>query len=221
MRTDVIGIILAGGRARRLGDTAPAGGKGALQLRGRSFLEIVAAAVGAETGRLLVVAAAGQPLLPLPVDALPVHDTDPGAGPLAAIRDGLAAAARLVPRCDVAFLVSCDLPLLRPAVVRTILDRQRVTPTAWVVPLIDGHPQPLVSAVPLALLPSIERHLAAGRRDLRGLLAMLAAETPAAVEYCPADLFATVDPALDSFRDVDTPDDLARLTGPSNPPSAG
>lgn len=221
MRTDVIGIILAGGRARRLGNTAPAGGKGALQMRGRSFLEIVAAAVGAETGRILVVAAAGQPLPPLPFDAVPVHDTVPGAGPLAAIRDGLVAAARLVPRCDVAFLASCDLPLLRPAVVRMILDRQREAPTAWVLPLVAGHPQPLVSAVPLALLPTIERRLAAGRRDLRGLLAMLAAETPAAVAYCAADLFLKVDPALDSFRDVDTPEDLARLTGSANPPSAG
>ena len=47
MRTDAIGIVLAGGRARRLGAAAPPGGKAAVRFRGRSFLDIVVAAVAA------------------------------------------------------------------------------------------------------------------------------------------------------------------------------
>jgi molybdopterin-guanine dinucleotide biosynthesis protein A len=221
VRTDVIGIVLAGGQGRRLGLAAPAGGKGALPFRGRSLLETVVATVGAETGRVLVVAAAGQPLPAVPADVLVVRDTEPGAGPLAAVRDGLSAAARLEPRVAAAFVASCDLPLLRHDVVRTILDRQRRSPAAWVVPVVDDRPQPLAAAWPLGLLPRIDRHLAQGRRDIRSLLEALADESAGAVEFCTAPLFAAADPELESFRDIDTPADVSWLRGRENPPSAG
>lgn len=228
MRTDAIGIVLAGGRARRLGGAAPPGGKAAVQFRGRSFLDIVVAAVAAETGRVVVVAAPGQELPPLPPGVTVVRDTLPGSGPLAAIRDGLAAATRLEPPADVAFVASCDLPLVRRAVIRAVLDRQRTTPSAWVVPLVGGHPQPLVSALPLAMLVRVEEYLAGGRRDPRTLLATLAAAATGAVELLPGEDLAAVDPDLESFRDVDTAEELARLceahdcpTDPANPPSAG
>jgi molybdopterin-guanine dinucleotide biosynthesis protein A len=42
-----IGIVLAGGRARRLAAAAPPGGKGALDLAGRSFLERIVSTVAA------------------------------------------------------------------------------------------------------------------------------------------------------------------------------
>jgi molybdopterin-guanine dinucleotide biosynthesis protein A len=220
MRTDAIGIVLAGGMARRLGAAAPPGGKAAVRFRGRSFLEIVVAAVGAETGRVIVVAAAGQELPPLPRGATVVRDTRPEGGPLAAVRDGLEAASRLEPPPAVAFVASCDLPLVRHEVVRAVLDRQRTTGSAWVVPVVGGHPQPLVSALPLAMRAGIEAHLARGRRDLRSLLATLAAEASAAVAFLPEEDLAAVDPELASFRDVDTAEELARLNDPANPPSA-
>jgi molybdopterin-guanine dinucleotide biosynthesis protein A len=227
MRTDAIGIVLAGGRARRLGAAAPPGGKAAVRFRGRSFLDIVVAAVAAETGRVVVVAAPGQELPPLPPGVTVVRDTRPGGGPLAAIRDGLHAAIRLEPPAAVAFVASCDLPLVRRAVVRAILDRQRINPSAWVVPLVGGHPQPLVSALPLARLVQVEEHLAGERHDLRSLLATLAAAATDAVEFLPGKDLARVDPDLESFRDVDTAEELARLSDeagppidPANPPSA-
>ncbi|MFN9368529.1 MAG: molybdenum cofactor guanylyltransferase [Planctomycetia bacterium] len=221
MRPDAISIVLAGGRGRRLGATAPPGGKAAVQFRGRSFLEIVIAAVGAETGRVVVVAAPGQELPPLPADVFVVRDALPGAGPLAAVRDGLMAADRLGPGFGAAFVASCDLPLLRRTVVRAILDRQRTQHPAWVVPLVNGHPQPLASALPFTLLPRIERHLCAGRRDLRSLLATLAAEPTAAIDFLPAAALTAADPEGESFRDVDTAEEVARLNEAANPPSAG
>lgn len=217
---DVVGIVLAGGRGSRLGHTAPADGKGALQFRGRSFLEIVVAAVGTEAGCVVVVAAPGQHLPPLPAAVRVVRDTRPGAGPLAAVRDGLAAAVDRAPGANAAFIASCDLPRVRADVVRAILDRQRAT-GAWVVPVVAGRPQPLASALPLAGLAWIERHLAAGGRDFRSLLAGLAATTPPLVEYCAAEGLAPDDPALESFRDIDTPADVAWLRDRENPPSAG
>lgn len=231
MRTDAIGIVLSGGLSRRLGSAAPPGGKAAVRFRGRSFLDIVVAAVAAETGRVVVVAAPGQELPPLASAVTVVRDTLPGGGPLAAIRDGLAAATRLAPPAAIAFVASCDLPLVRPAVVRAILDRQRSNPSAWVVPFVAGHPQPLVSALPVSMLGRIEEHLAAGRRDPRGLLAMLGDTAAGACELLPGEDLLNVDPDLESFRDVDTAEELARLSDepadvpdrpidPPNPPSA-
>jgi len=69
----------------------------------------------------------------------------------------------------------------------------------------------LVSAVRGDLLPAIERHLATGRRDLKGLLGTVAHADPTAVLRLDPAAVARVDPDLDSFRDIDTPDDLAAL----------
>ena len=135
--------------------------------------------------------------------------------------DGLMAADRLGPGFGAAFVASCDLPLLRRTVVRAILDRQRTQHPAWVVPLVNGHPQPLASALPFTLLPRIERHLCAGRRDLRSLLATLAAEPTAAIDFLPAAALTAADPEGESFRDVDTAEEVARLNEAANPPSAG
>jgi molybdopterin-guanine dinucleotide biosynthesis protein A len=95
------------------------------------------------------------------------------------------------------------------------------------VPLVGGHPQPLVSALPLARLVQVEEHLAGERHDLRSLLAALAAAATDAVEFLPGKDLARVDPDLESFRDVDTAEELARLSDeagppidPANPPSA-
>jgi molybdopterin-guanine dinucleotide biosynthesis protein A len=216
-----VGIVLAGGRSSRLEALAlPAAGKAALVFDGGTFLARVVAAVAGAVDRVLVVAAPGQPLPPLGPGVEIVRDTDPGSGPLAALRDGLVAAARGTPAPRVACVVACDLPLLRGAVVRLLVARGLGTGAGWVVPQWDGHPQVLLSVVALDLLPAIEAHLAAGRRDLRGLLAALESVTPARVVRVSEAELAAVDGPGDSMRDVDTPDDLERLRGRGIPPSA-
>ena len=215
-----VGIVLAGGRSRRLGDAAPPGGKAALVLDGGTFLERVVAAVAGAVDRVLVVAAPGQPLPPLPPAVEIVRDTLPDGGPLAALRDGLAAAARGTPAPRAAFVVACDVPHLKPEVVRLLLARGRAAGAGWVVRGWDGHPQVLLSVVALDLVPAIEAHLAAGRRDPRGLLVALEAAAPARIVRVTAAELAAVDGRGDSVRDVDTPDDLERLRRRGIPPSA-
>lgn len=216
-----VGIVLVGGRSRRLGaaDTPP-GGKPAVAFGGRTFLEWIVAAVGAEVDHVLVVAAPGQPLPPLPPAVEVVRDSLPGAGPLSAIRDGLAAAARLAARPRTALICAGDAPLLRREVVRLLVARGLATEAKWVVPLHAGHPQVLLSAVAVDLGPRIESYLATGRRDPRGLLELLVAESPALVETVTAAELAAVDAAADSLFDVDTPADLVRLRDRGIPPSA-
>jgi molybdopterin-guanine dinucleotide biosynthesis protein A len=76
------------------------------------------------------------------------------------------------------------------------------------VPLVRGHRQVLVSAMRMAILPRIEDHLAAGHRDPQGLLDRLRAADPAAIRIVTEAELAAVDPDLESFRDIDTPEDM-------------
>lgn len=232
-----VGIVLAGGRATRLGGLAAAtGGKAAVTLGGRTFLEAVLAALESHVERIVVVAphataaAATRAPTSVPRRIEMIHDTVPDGGPLAALADALrhVTAARIAPagiRPDGAeagpavpgtalpdaVVVSCDVPLLRPAVVGLLLERLRATAARWVVPEVLGHPQVLVSALRADLLPVIEAHLAAGRRDVRGLLDLVAAADPRALCRLDAAALSAVDPGLESFRDVDTPEDLAAI----------
>ena len=216
-----VGIVLVGGGSRRLAAAGlPPGGKAAVVLEGRTFLERIVAAVAAEVDRVLVVAAAGQPLPGLPPSVEVVRDREAGGGPLAALRDGLAAARRLDPPPRLAFVCAGDVPLVRRELVRLVVARGLATGAGWTVPLCGGHPQGLLSAVALAMLPRIEAHLAAGRRDVRGLLEALEREQPAGIVQVTAAEVAAVDPAGDSARDVDTPEDLAAVRGRGIPPSS-
>jgi len=219
MHDDAVGIVLAGGRSERLGPLGlGAGGKAGLMVGGRTCLERVCTAIGAAVRRVVVVAAAGQPLPPLPAGVEIVRDTTPDGGPLAGLGDGLDAARSAGAR--VAFVASCDVPLVRPAVVDLLLSIASSSAARVVVPVVDGVPQVLVSVYACDLGESIRIHAAAGDGP-RAMVAELVARNPAAVRFVGHEVLAEVDPRLESFLDVDTPADLARLETRGIPPSRG
>jgi molybdopterin-guanine dinucleotide biosynthesis protein A len=230
---EAVGIVLAGGRATRLGAVA-ASGKAWLELDGRTFLERVCAALSPEVAAVVVVAADGDDL-PTVAGATVVRDTVPAAGPLAAIRDGIrAAVAATSPPPRRFVVVSCDVPMVRREMIRLLLQAARegvggegvasegvggetgaAAPTGadvlWTLPVAHGHLQVLVSVFDVRMLSRLESWLAAGRRDPRGLATSLLADEPSAVRLVDEPLLATADPTLASFMDVDTPEDLRRL----------
>lgn len=213
-------IVLAGGAARRLGaGLVAAEGKAGLRLAGRTFLEAVTTAVAPSVTRVIVVAAPGQPLPAVAVPLEIVRDSTPGAGPLAGIRDGLAHALAVGRPPRGVLVVSCDVPLLAPRLMRLLLDRLATSSALWVVPVVHGHPQVLVSALSPGLLGPIDRHLAAGRRDLRGLLADLRGGDPDGVVLLTEAEVAAADPDGLSFVDVDTPAELEAVRRRRIPPS--
>ena len=225
-----VGIVLAGGNSTRLASVAATGGgKALLTFQGKTFLENIVTVVAAEVGPTIVVAAAGQRLPALDGVRI-VHDLTPGAGPLAGIRDGLRAvlavddaghaghachachachAAAEPPR--LAFVASCDVPLLRREVVRLLVAAAAESDALWTVPVVHGHRQVLVSVMRVELLSRIEAWLATGRRDLRGLFKEMAQTDPQSVGEVTEEACKAVDPTLESFVDIDTPDDLERL----------
>ena len=215
-------IILAGGAARRLGEKRPAGGKAACEVAGETLLGRVAAAVAPVIAELVVVG--GDPL---PTELQErfgglrqLVDSQPGSGPMAALIDGLADICQRrsmagQPLPPAVLLTACDLPLLRPALVQTLLDRLPPTAAdpAWVIPQVDSQPQYLFSVCRPQLLGHIKAFLATGRRDLRGFAAALGEHHADRVVMIPPAIWRQIDPVGAAGRDIDTPADLAALTG--------
>lgn len=217
MREATCGIVLAGGRSTRLAGVVPPAGKAALEVGGQPLLGRILATLDALVSRRIVVAAARQPLPDLPADVRVVRDTRDGAGPLAGLADGLAWLQADAARGTVSAVVvlSCDVPLVSPEVLRVLLRRLHgadgTAGPSWVVPEVGGHLQVLVSVLRPGLLAAVEAHLAAGRRDPRSLVDRLRRDAPGSVAIVPEADVRRVDPALASFRDVDTPGDLEEL----------
>jgi molybdopterin-guanine dinucleotide biosynthesis protein A len=99
-------VVLAGGRAARLGGQA----KPQLEVGGRSMLATVLAAV-ADADRRVVVG----PPQPVPEDVVRVREQPPGGGPVAALRAGLPEATT-----DVVVVLAGDLPFLTAEAVHEL-----------------------------------------------------------------------------------------------------
>ena len=211
MREDVVAIVPAGGRSRRLQGLVAPGGKAALMVDGESLLARVCRVL-ATVADVVVVAAPGQLLPELPPGIDLILDREPDRGPLVAIRDGLAHAIAIRrPSPRVALLAACDLPWITEGLARGLIDAVGDSGGRWAVPMIDGHPQVLLSALSVDLWPAFEQAAAGDRPSLRDLLARLAAHDPDAVRMIsPAELAAWTGD-LRAFADVDTPADLEGL----------
>lgn len=149
-------------------------------------------------GPIVVVTAADQPLPPLPVDVAVVVDARNDRGPL----EGMAAGLRhLAASSDMAFVTSCDVPLLTPAFIRFVCEQLGFEHDA-AAPQADGFLHPLSAAYRIAkVLPHVELLLAADRLRATGIFERI--RTRAIDE---ATLRA-VDPMLASLHNINTPDE--------------
>ncbi|MCH7885242.1 MAG: molybdenum cofactor guanylyltransferase [Planctomycetes bacterium] len=129
------GIVLCGGRSRRMGTS-----KAWLRFGDEYGLQRIVRLLGGVVGPVVVAARQGQNLPPLPANVSVVHDHPDHRGPLSGILAGFAA---LEGQCDAAFVTSCDQPLLRPALVRCLIERLGVH--AAVVPRHEGRLHPLTA----------------------------------------------------------------------------
>jgi molybdopterin-guanine dinucleotide biosynthesis protein A len=197
----VAGIVLAGGCSTRFG-----GDKLSAKVGGAPLLHRAIAAVAEAADEVVVVVGAGahDPELPpgLAVPVVIARDAIAGRGPLAGLATGLAAASH-----PLAVLVGGDQPALQPPLLRELLrrlDAGAADPPADVVALEeDGQLRPLPVALRVARVgPAADDALATGTRSLVGMFSRLRVET------LTPDQWHAFDPAGDSLRDIDTPDDL-------------
>jgi len=128
------GVIIAGGRSTRFGEAD----KAVADLAGRPMVRRVADRLASAVGELVVNCRPDQ--TPAIREAmagyeLPVgyaEDETPDLGPVAGIRNGLAAADG-----EYAFVVACDMPFVEPALISYLLERARGSDGA-VPRLADG-----------------------------------------------------------------------------------
>lgn len=191
------GVILCGGRSSRMGQP-----KAWLPLGPEVMLQRVVRVIRESVDAVVVVAAPGQDLPSLPADVLVVRDPIEGKGPLAGLVAGLTA---LQGRVEVTYLSACDVPLLKSAFVGRVLAGLAGGAHRAAVPLVEGCPHPLAAAYHLTVLPTAAAFLAAGRLRLTDLLAALPTRYLAAAELAEAD------PALESLRNVNTPEEYAAV----------
>jgi molybdopterin-guanine dinucleotide biosynthesis protein A len=187
----VLGLILAGGQARRMGG----GDKPLLRLGGRTLLERVVERLGPQCGAGLALSANGDParFSGFPGPVLP--DPLPGQpGPLAGILAGLEhAAAQGLARV---VSVSGDAPFLPGDLVARL---QAAAPEAGIALAASDERQHFTIALwPTALRGDLRDYLERGERRVGGFIARHARR---AVSWPVAP--------VDPFLNVNTPEDLA------------
>jgi molybdopterin-guanine dinucleotide biosynthesis protein A len=182
-------VLLAGGRARRLGGAD----KPAAPVGGRALIEWVAAAVSGASRTIVV-----GPPRDVPRDAVRVREDPPGAGPVPALRAGLAEV-----RAPWVAVLAADLPFLRPVHVTALLDAASEHAGAVLVDA-GGREQWLAGCWRTGRLR--DALAAYSGASLRGVLGPL---DPAAVALPAGE--------RPPWYDCDTPEDLARADGLARP----
>lgn len=182
------GIVLCGGQSNRMGRPKawlPFGDELMLPRVVRLLSEVVAPVV--------VVAAPGQNVPPLPSGIEIVRDAIPGRGPLQGLAAGL---EHLRGRADAAYLSSCDAPFLRPVFVRRIIDL--LGDRAICVPEVGGKWHPLAAVYRIEVLEIVHRLLAEDRLQAR----LLFEEAPTRI--ASQQELADVDAEFQSLRNLNT-----------------
>lgn len=170
-------ILLSGGCGRRLGGVD----KGAVEVGAGTLLDRAVAALGTACAPVVVV-----------------DRTTTADGPLAAVAAGWALIGQQAEdRPDGAVVLAVDMPFVPAALLAWL-----VAQPGSVVPVVDGHPQPLCARYEGAQLDRAVALVAEGARSMHALLdagpVHFAAETEWHALATPGD-----------FVDVDTPADLA------------
>ena len=187
------GIVLCGCRSTRMGSS-----KALLQFGGETMLQRVVRLLGTVVSPLVVVAAPGQEMPALPAFVTVTRDEQEGRGPLEGLRAGLKALPHDV---ELAYVTSCDVPLLVPAFVERMV--QLLGEHDISVMEIDGFAHPLSAVYRRRTLVQVEALLAADR--LRPAYLFEAVSTR---RVQPAEM-AEVDPQLLTLRNLNTPQDYA------------
>jgi molybdopterin-guanine dinucleotide biosynthesis protein A len=190
------GIVLAGGRSRRMGMD-----KSLLTHEGVTLAEHTARVLSDVAGQTVVVVDDPEKLR-LPSRFEVVSDSYPGAGPLGGLLTGL----RRLPE-GAHLVVACDMPYLVPELLRRLLERCQGFEAA--VPLVDGRLQPLCAAYHSAVEPALAEAFAEGVRAPHAALPRSRCRVIEEWEL------RQVDPRLDSFINWNTPEDVRRWKGDS------
>lgn len=184
-------IILAGGESRRMGRD-----KALLPYQGVPMIERVVNALRPVASEIIIIA--NKHPERFEYLGAPVHpDVIPGMGPLSGLYTGFS-----ITGADEIMLVACDMPMVSTEMARYVMSRRDPKADAT-IPLAFGREQGLFAVYRRTAIEKFRDRIAAASIQFdefrRGLDRALIPETE----------LATVEPGLDSFRNVNRPEELA------------
>jgi molybdenum cofactor guanylyltransferase len=188
---NVAGVVLCGGRSGRMGRP-----KAWLPFGGEYMLPRIVRLLAAAVDPVVVVAAHGQELPPLPHAIAIVRDEEEGRGPLQGLAAGLKA---LSGWADAVYLSSCDAPFLKPAFVRRLI--ALLGDDVVCVPRVGDHHHPLAAVYRMQVVEAVERLLAEDQLRPFFLFETVPTRVVEAVEL------ADVDPTFETLRNLNTPEE--------------
>ncbi len=189
----VTGVILSGGLNTRFSGE----NKAFLEIGGRRLIDRIERIFHELFAELILVT--NQPADYLDWEGSIVTDILPVRSSLTGIHTGLFYASH-----PFAFFSACDTPLLKRGVVETVLEGISEGIDV-VVPQVAAGLEPLCAAYSRRCLEPVARHLARGDLTIRRIFGKLRVRT------IPEARIRRLDPDLESFFNVNTPADLARL----------
>lgn len=196
--TQTSGIILAGGSSSRMGKN-----KALLPLPGNqavTFVEHLVSLLKEFCSETLIVARDQDHARDYVfADVRVTIDETPDIGPLMGLYCGL----RTIQTTH-ALIVAVDLPFVQRSLLSFLLSEPLPADTL-LVPLIHNIPQVLLALYPRSILPIVKEQLLQGRRDLRCLLKI------APVQFVEEAQLLQIDPQLQSFMNINTPEELRHV----------
>ncbi len=125
------------------------------------------------------------------------------------------------------FFVACDMPFIRPELIRYMVDKYRAenkelrtqntdkgnpapgSEQSWdaVIPLLDKTPQPLCGIYSSSVIKTMERRIDEGEKSLTRCMEELN------VLYIGEDEVKAVDPEGKSFTNINTMEDYEKIVG--------
>lgn len=190
-RDDVTALVLAGGKATRLGGAD----KTALVVDGQTIFERQCAALLPRVAEIIVSSPRAHPAYRTVADAVP------NAGPLAGIAAGLAVATT-----PWLLTLAGDMPHVSGAWLDTLLARTGDSIDAVGI-RIGGFPEPLFCVLRVEpCLPIVTRRLAARAFKASGLIE----DASLRVNWIDEAEARALDPELRGLHNINAPDDLRR-----------
>ena len=198
------GIVLGGGRSRRIGHPKPL-----IQLGGKLIVARIVDVLRPLCEELILVARPGQDdYTPDTAIALRMHvvtDTEPYEGPLAALHAGLSAAVT-----PLVFVTAGDQPFLSRRLVAAMIASSSASGSLEsVIPRAGGRLHPLHSLlVAKDWMPIIESALKHGESSPRRVMERAVESGDIDISIMTEDEMEPFDPRLLSLMDIDTPEQL-------------
>ncbi len=193
---EIVGLLLAGGQARRMGGQA----KHLLALRGRPLLAYAMERARPQVGPLLLNGPDSGGLsdfgLPIVADAVPGQ-----AGPLAGILTGMEWALQHAPQCQWVASFATDTPFFPVDLVQRLQAARMAENADFARAASAGRPQPVFGLWPVARAAELRRAIT--EENTRKITTWTARYRMAEVDFPTAP--------MDPFFNVNQLEDLTRL----------